>query len=606
MKAICSKNMMNNILNVRLINFNKPWWYIILQLKWLAAIVLFTVFVRDLFWTLVPFLIAFTLEKGSWYFFSAVCGMYVLVELNSILTTVVNTRFQLQCIHSVTYSAHYYLLMIDPHYHVKRSSGVILGKINRAARGYEDVLDQITYEFMPLVVSIGTMIIILSHYSFMLVGVLCACLGVIVLFGYYYTWTISQRLENEFIKTDDDCKAIAFESLSQIHLIRATFATEYILGKLKNVIDINSHTERKLWLSYTFAARTLGILYSLSILIILGFLMHCVHAETMSLSFSIGLILAYIQSTNRLLKILGPLRRFMRGLSAIKDLFKFMPECGKQTISILEDAGDKVKKDEIIKNEIITVEMEGLVFKYDSATIFDSHNLRIETKPNQVNKLYGIIGPSGVGKTTLLSILGGQLKPLFGTVVINSINIYEAGDTMRRQLIALQGQIATSTKGTIRYNLLFGLPKNHGYTDEYVCDVMRRVGLFQLLSENQGLDTFLGEGALNISGGQRQRLNFAGLYLRARYYKPALILIDEPTSSLDEISEEAITHMIHELALDSITLVIAHRLKTLKNAVGLIDLSLLIQSKEIRIYTAAELKEHSVYYQRLLEGKVAL
>ena len=109
-----------------------------------------------------------------------------------------------------------------------------------------------------------------------------------------------------------------------------------------------------------------------------------------------------------------------------------------------------------------------------------------------------------------------------------------------------------------------------------------------------------------MSGGQRQRLSFAGLYIRAQFYKPLLILIDEPTSSLDEISEMEITRMIEELAEHSVTLVIAHRLKTIEHAIGIIDLSLLSEDKKITPYTPADLLERSNYYAQLMGGKLQL
>ena len=104
---------------------------------------------------------------------------------------------------------------------------------------------------------------------------------------------------------------------------------------------------------------------------------------------------------------------------------------------------------------------------------------------------------------------------------------------MRRSLIAQQGQIASSLRGSLRYNLLFGLPeeKIHHYTDAYLMEILERVGLWAIFEAKNGLDTLIGEGGLTISGGQRQRLNFASLYLRANAYNPALILMDEPTSS---------------------------------------------------------------------------
>ncbi len=586
--------------NIRLIliDFTKPWWRIIVNQKWLALIVLFSVILRDVFWATVPFLIAFVLENSSWNFFIAACVLWSLIELNVIFLSPLNIRFQLQCIHSVFYSAHQYLLTIDPQYHIKRSSGVILAKIDRAARGYEEILDQVTYEFAPLIIGVITMVVVLSQYSIMLTCAVSGCLMAMVGYGYYFARYACQEKETAFIQTDDDFKAVSFENLAQVQLIRATFATDYMKDRLTHKIDINSTVEKGLWMLYTTTAIILSMIYTLSILLLLGFFVYRIKNNLTSLPFAIGVILAYIQSTKQLITILKPLRRYMRGFAAITDLFEFMPDFGKQTIPVFTTQDRMVEKK---KNNVLIA--QNLLFGYDGARLFNNHTLLVETRVDQQYKLYGIIGPSGVGKTTLLSILGGQLKPLAGSVFINDIDIYAVGDSERRQLIALQGQIATSIKGSVRYNLLFGLPENHEYSDEYLFDVLRRVGLENALREHQGLDTLLGEGALNISGGQRQRLNFAGLYLRACYYKPILILIDEPTSSLDEISELAVTAMIRELASFAITLLIAHRLKTLKDAAGLIDLSLIVETKNIQVYAADQLEKYSPYYRRLLEGK---
>ena len=85
-----------------------------------------------------------------------------------------------------------------------------------------------------------------------------------------------------------------------------------------------------------------------------------------------------------------------------------------------------------------------------------------------------------------------------------------------------------------------------------------------------------------------------------------LILIDEPTSSLDEVSEQAITRMISHLAENALTLVIAHRLKTLHDAVGILDFSLLEAEKEIRFYTRSELEQKSTYYRHLIQGTITI
>lgn len=583
-------------IRLQCIDFSKPWWLIIVHQKWLAIIVFIVTLLRDVFWALEPFLVAVVLGKASWYFFAGAAGLWVLSEINLVVMAPLNARFQLQVIHSLLYSAHQHLLTIDPHYHVKRSSGVLLAKIERAAKGYEDVLDQITYSFAPIIIGIGTMIIILSRYSLFLTVSVCVCLFIMIGYGYYFARYACQRWENEYIQTDDDFKAAAFENLAQIHLVRASFATDYMKDKLTQKILANSATERSLWLSYAYVSRVLNILYTISLLLLIGFFLYQIQLNSIQLSHAIGIILAYLNCTNQIIKILQPFRRYMRGVTAITDLFASMQAFGKQTIPVFEPITSTIQK----RNKSVVA--SDIVFGYGQSPIFDHHTLSIIPRELDRNHLYGIIGPSGVGKTTILSILGGQLRPTAGTVYINGIDIYAVNDATRRELIALQGQIATSVKGSVRYNLLFGLPQDHGYTDEYLYEVLIKVGLQKILQEHNGLETLLGEGALNISGGQRQRLNFAGLYLRAYYYKPSLILIDEPTSSLDEISEAAITAMIDELASHAITLVIAHRLKTLENAIGLIDLSLLTESKDIRIDTPESLQKRSVYYQKLLKG----
>jgi ABC-type transport system involved in cytochrome bd biosynthesis fused ATPase/permease subunit len=144
------------------------------------------------------------------------------------------------------------------------------------------------------------------------------------------------------------------------------------------------------------------------------------------------------------------------------------------------------------------------------------------------------------------------------------------------------------------------------YGDDDLINVLDRVGLWSLFKAKNGLKTFIGDGGLNLSGGQRQRLNFAGLYLRAKFYKPEIVLIDEPTSSLDEVSERAITQMIIELAKEMVTIVIAHRLKTLDAAIGIMDFSLLSEKKNMEFYSYETLEKKSKYYKKLLHGEISL
>jgi ATP-binding cassette, subfamily B, bacterial PglK len=258
----------------------------------------------------------------------------------------------------------------------------------------------------------------------------------------------------------------------------------------------------------------------------------------------------------------------------------------------------------------INLTLNTITFGYqNSKNVFDNHNLDLSFNNKIKYNLYGIIGPSGTGKTTLVSIIGGQINPQKGDVLINKISIYKIDDNERRKLIAMQMQSSSSIRGTLEYNLRFGLPihnKKPIYSDDELIDILKKVGLWELFKDKSGLKTLIGEGGLNLSGGQRQRLNFAGLYLRALYFKPKIILIDEPTSSLDEISEKAITQMILELSKTTLTLVVAHRLKTLDSAAGVLDTSMLKKVTKLKFYDKTELLQKSKYYRDLISGEAEL
>ncbi|MGL4758921.1 MAG: ATP-binding cassette domain-containing protein [Patescibacteria group bacterium] len=259
----------------------------------------------------------------------------------------------------------------------------------------------------------------------------------------------------------------------------------------------------------------------------------------------------------------------------------------------------------------ITIELKNIRYQFpDTKTpVFTNLNFGlIDMIDNQNGCLYGIIGPSGVGKTTLLSIIGGQLKPDSGQVLVNGKDIYDMYDIERREMLAYQMQTSTNIRGNVRNNLIFGIYSKDSepiQLDTILIDLLKKVGLWTIFEDKEGLDTIIGEGGLNLSGGQRQRLNFASLFLRSKFYKPLIILIDEPTASLDEISEIEITKLINDLSKSSVVLVVAHRLVTIANAKGIVDMSN-VTDKTVVPLSKRDLLLSSQYYQDLNSNRIKL
>ncbi len=599
---------LKNKVTILPIDFNKPWTTIIEQQKRYLIISLIGNTFTHVFYTLVPLLIGRILEAKSITAFglfitawigALVCEYFILYNMSLL---------EVQCISSVQYNAFEFFLSVDPLHHATKSTGKVFAKIERAARAYEDFLDLLLLDLVPTIISVITVVA-----SFLFTNITLGIITLLILL-FIAILNISLNLltglafEKNLIDADDAVKALSVESLTQVQLIRASFATKEIAQAVKNKNFLMMVKAGSAWLAFSATNFITRLSYIISILILGSFLLYALLHNTLTVISATALLLTYLRGTSEIIQVGRRLRKLIKAIIRIKDLFAFIRSFGKQTFPVLTDTVSEKELEENLSQSTITLDVRDLNFDYNpKAKIFENHTLFLQVQQSQPNKLYGIIGPSGMGKTTLLSILGGQLKPDRGSVILNGISIYDVGDRARRKFIAVQGQIATSLSGTVKSNLLLGLPKHESpYSENEIIQVLKEVGIWHIFEEKEGLNTLIGEGGFTLSGGQRQRLNFASLYLRASYYKPLLILIDEPTSSLDEVSERAITTMINHLAHHALTFVIAHRLKTLENAEAILDFSLLDREKTIHFYTTSELEKRSSYYRKLIQGDITI
>ncbi|MBZ5750099.1 ABC transporter ATP-binding protein [Metabacillus rhizolycopersici] len=171
-----------------------------------------------------------------------------------------------------------------------------------------------------------------------------------------------------------------------------------------------------------------------------------------------------------------------------------------------------------------------------------------------------LVGPSGAGKTTICSLLPRFYDIESGNIEIDGLNI--KGMTMQslRHHIGIVQQDVFLFDGTIRENIAYG---KLNATEEEIWDTVRRAQLEEVIHDlPDGLDTFIGERGVKLSGGQKQRVSIARMFLK----NPPILILDEATSALDSETEVAIQKALNELSQGRTTLVIAHRLATIKNA----------------------------------------
>jgi ATP-binding cassette subfamily B protein len=204
------------------------------------------------------------------------------------------------------------------------------------------------------------------------------------------------------------------------------------------------------------------------------------------------------------------------------------------------------------------VEFDDVTFHYPARPDKPSlHGFTLAVAPGET---VALVGPSGAGKSTVLQLLLRFYDPAQGTIRFDGVDLKDADPSDIRRQIGLVAQDPVIFAASAWDNIRYGRPDA---SDEEVRDAARAANALEFLEAlPDGLSTFLGEKGVRLSGGQRQRLAIARAILR----NPPVLLLDEATSALDAESERAVQMALEKLSEDRTTLVIAHRLATVKKA----------------------------------------
>jgi ATP-binding cassette, subfamily B, bacterial len=206
------------------------------------------------------------------------------------------------------------------------------------------------------------------------------------------------------------------------------------------------------------------------------------------------------------------------------------------------------------------------------------------------------VGPSGAGKSTICSLLPRFYELNDGNITIDNVPIRDMTLSSLRSQIGIVQQDVYLFGGTIRENIAYG---KLDASDEEIEDAVRRAQLTDFLTElPDGLDTVIGERGVMISGGQKQRISIARVFLK----NPPILILDEATSALDTETEIKIQEALEELSEGRTTLVIAHRLATIKHADKIIMVTKQGISEEGK---HSELLDRDGAYRRLYNAQFA-
>ncbi len=218
----------------------------------------------------------------------------------------------------------------------------------------------------------------------------------------------------------------------------------------------------------------------------------------------------------------------------------------------ISDAADAITVEHL--NGQITY--DAVSFGYtDGRTVLDRVDLTI-----RAGETVAFVGPSGAGKTTICSLLPRFYEVTGGTISVDGIDIRDMTLSSLRRQIGIVQQDVFLFAGTIRENIAYG---RLGAPEADIVAAAQRAKLDEMIAAlPDGLDTVIGERGVKLSGGQKQRLAIARMFLK----NPPILILDEATSALDTETERAIQKSLAELAKGRTTLIIAHRLATIRSA----------------------------------------
>ncbi|RKP44101.1 ABC transporter ATP-binding protein [Cohnella endophytica] len=344
-----------------------------------------------------------------------------------------------------------------------------------------------------------------------------------------------------------DVNARVEDSISGIRVVKSFGNEQFELERFTK----NNHGFRlaklRSYLTISFSGSSIYMLTRFITLVVLVFGAWFAYKGKLSYGELVGFLLYVNIFLKPIDKINALLELYPKGMAGFKRYCELM-----DTEPDVKDADDAIEAPRL-KGDI---EFNNVTFGYEN----HSHVLKAINLSIRAGETIALVGPSGAGKSTLCSLIPRFYEIDDGAVSIDGIDIRAMKQQSLRNQIGIVQQEVFLFNGTIRENIAYG---RLDATEEQVWEAARQAHLeSMILALPDGLDTFIGERGLKLSGGQRQRLSIARIFLK----NPPILILDEATSALDTETETLIQQALERLSHNRTTLIIAHRLATIRHA----------------------------------------
>ena len=378
---------------------------------------------------------------------------------------------------------------------------------------------------------------------------------IMVIFGLVYLFFIRQlttRLINKssklIVKADQEKNVVLNEFFTGIKPIKVFQTLDYWKHKYADAVRRSVLYNFKVWMGKVYPDSFIKLIFFMLIACLGIFYSFRSPSDVISMIPVLG---TYAAVASRLLPYVNLLG------NDIVAMARNFPDT-KIVYDLLNEKTEEIEEGHIVLKDFQRhIAFTGVGFKHVgmSDDLLKDVSFSIDKR-----KVTAIVGPSGAGKSTLINLLLKLYKVDRGQIAIDGVSIKDLTNASYLGMIGYVGQETFIFNGTIKENILFG---RTGFTDSDIEDAAKlaNAGDFILNSE-KGFETIVGDAGVKLSGGQRQRIAIA----RAMLGKPQILILDEATSSLDNISERSVQEAINNICHYTTVLIIAHRLSTVQNA----------------------------------------
>ena len=438
----------------------------------------------------------------------------------------------------------HHLASLPISFHKGKKTGKITRRAQRGIDELYNLLEKTIFDFFPAIISFVVVLIILLFVEWRLSLILVVSTVVYVLLTLFYTRRIVKE-QKEMQASWEKSYGELFDSVINVHTVKSATAEEF--ERRRNAKNFN--WAGRIYKNWRFLWTRMGfwqqMIFAVSFIAVFVSGVAMLKAGTLTP----GLLVMFVGYTSLLTSPLARLADQYRQAKTAIDAFR-------RAAKYYDIAPEKdlLRAKEIKIEGRVVFENVSFGYKNNRPTL---KNVSFGVEPGQT---VALVGASGVGKTTLVDLVGRYYLPQKGRILIDGINIKKIKLKSLRSQMALVPQEVLLFNDTIKNNIKYGNPKAN---NKQIIEAVRTANAHEFIEKfPKKYDQLVGERGIKLSTGQKQRVAIARAILR----DPKILILDEATSALDSVSEKLVQEALQKLIQNRTTFVIAHRLSTIQHA----------------------------------------